>query len=295
MKMIKFISGKYLFAIAVVFTLLSGSTAYSQKKSEESVPKGSVMLKYNYAATKPFKYIADTKIVQDMDINEQSMLVNVSISMGCEIKSSGRQGENLTLEIMIDSMIQNVESPQGSAGGSINDVKGKVFNMIISPAGKTIDLTEASKIVYTIEGSGENSIAQEFLNYFPALPKGPVKTGDTWISNDTIDSKTPGNSMWTSVEASCKFEGIEKIDGIDCARISATLSGTRKMATQTQGMDINTSGPFTGTQIILFAVTEGYFIKESVTTRMTGVIEMPNQNMSFTVVMDMTYTNGIVK
>ena len=50
-------------------------------------------------------------------------------------------------------------------------LKGKVFNMVISPAGKTVDITEASKIVYTIEGSGENNLTQAFLNYFPALPK----------------------------------------------------------------------------------------------------------------------------
>ena len=111
------------------------SLGYSQKKSQESPIKGSIKLEYNYPADKTFKYVADTKIVQDMDVNGQSMLVNVSMYMGCEVKAAGKIGENLKLEIKIDSMAQNVESPQGSAGGPINDVNGKVFNMIISPAG----------------------------------------------------------------------------------------------------------------------------------------------------------------
>jgi len=97
------------------------------------------------------------------------------------------------------------------------------------------------------------------------------------------------------VESSNKFEGIENIDGIDCAKISATLSGSRKMTTQSQGMDILTNGPFTGTLVLLFAVKEGYLIKETVTTKMTGNVEIPSQNMSFPVVMDITSINQNVK
>jgi len=293
--MINLSSGKFLFASAIIFTLFTGSAVYSQKKSEESLQKGAVKLEYNYPAGKYIKYLSDTKVVQDMDVNGQSMLVNVSITLGCEVKSAGKQGENLNLEIMIDTMGQNVESPQGSAGGSINDVKGKVFNVIIAPSGKIIDLTGASKIVYTIEGSGESTLNQSFLSYFPVLPKNSVTVGETWTSNDTLDSKTQTNTIWMPVEANYKYEGTEKIDGIECAKISATLSGTRKMITQSQGMEIHTSGPFTGTQTLFFAVNEGYFIKQTVVSRMTGNIEIPDQNMSFPVVMTISSTNEIVK
>ena len=60
-------------------------------------------------------------------------------------KAARKTGDNLNLEITIDSMAQNVESPQGTAGGPIVDVKGKSFNMVISPAGKTVDIAEAAK------------------------------------------------------------------------------------------------------------------------------------------------------
>jgi hypothetical protein len=277
--------------------ILSGvySFSYSQKKSDQSLQKGGVKLEYNYPAAKSVKYLSDTKVVQDMDVNGQSMLVNISMTLGCQVKSIGKQGENLNLEISIDTMAQNVESPQGSAGGPISDVKGKIFNMVISPSGKIVDLSGASKIVYTIEGSGESTINQLFMNFFPVLPKNAVKEGDTWTSNDTLDSKAPANTIWMPVEANYKFEGIEKIDGIDCAKISAILSGTRKMTTQSQGMEIHTSGPFTGNQTLFFAVNEGYFIKQTVVSKMTGNIEIPDQNMSFPVVMTMTSTNQIVK
>jgi hypothetical protein len=282
--MIKVFSGKLLFCAIITFAFLTVSTGYSQKKKEVSLNKDGVKLEYKYPAGKSFKYATTSKIVQDMNINGQSMLVNISIYMGCQVMSAGKAGENLNLKIKMDSLVQNVESPQGSAGGSVTDIKNKEFTMLVSPSGKTIDNTEASKIVYNLEGIGENNLAQEFLNFFPSLPENPVKPGDKWIANDTIDRKAQNNTLWMSVASDCKFEGIEKIDGIDCARITASLSGTRKMNTQSQGMDIFTSGPYTGTFILLFALEDGYFFKESVDTKLTGNIEIPSQNMTFPLV-----------
>jgi hypothetical protein len=285
------------FALTVLVLIITGncSTGFSQKKPETAPEKGGIKIVYNYPEEKTFKYVSDSKIVQDMDINGQSMLVNVAMYLACEVKSIGKTGENMKLEIMIDSMAQNVESPQGAAGGPINDVKGKMFSMVISPSGKTVDLTEASKVVYTVEGSGESNMTQQFLNYFPALPENEVKPEDTWTSNDTINSKSPTNSIYMPVESIYKFEGVENIDGVDCAKITATLSGTRKMTTQSQGMEIHTSGPFTGTQVLFIELKEGYLMKETVSTKMTGTIEIPDQNMSFPVVMSITSENGLIK
>jgi hypothetical protein len=271
------------------------SAVYSQKTSASSPQKGGVKLAYNYPEGKSFKYVTDTKIVQDMDVNGQSMLVNVGMYMACQVKAGGKQGENLKLEIKIDSMAQNVESPQGTAGGPIIDIKGKSFNMVISPAGKTVDLTEASSIVFTVEGSGESSLTQSFLNFFPALPKDGINQGDTWTSNDTIDTKTPTNTLWMPVKSDFRYDGIENINGTDCAKITAALSGTRRMSTQAQGMNIKTSGDYTGTQLLLFSIKEGILIKETVTTKLTGNIEIPDQNMAFPVVMTINSTNEIVK
>ena len=283
--------------VTVFILIISGlfSVGYSQRKADQSVIKGGAKLQYNYPIGKTYKYLTSSKVVEDMDVNGQSMQVNVATALACEVKALAKQAENLKLEIKIDSLKQNVESPQGSAGGSVNDLKGKVFSMVISPAGKAVDLTEAAAIVYTIEGGGAENLSQSFLTYFPALPKAEVNPGDTWTTNDTIDTKSAGNSLWMPLQSICKYEGVENIDGVDCAKITASLSGTRKMSTQSQGMDIKTSGPFTGTQTILFAVKEGYLVKETVTSKITGKIEIPDQNMSFPVIMTITSTQEIVK
>ena len=118
--------------ITVLILALSGIfyAGYSQKKSAVNPAKAGVKLEYKYPEGKTFKYISDTKVVQDLDVNGQTMLVNIAMYMGCEVKAARKTGDNLNLEITIDSMAQNIESPQGTAGGPIVDVKGKSFNMV---------------------------------------------------------------------------------------------------------------------------------------------------------------------
>ena len=284
-----------LLSSVLLIALFIISTGFSEKRSSEAPQSGIIKLAYNYLADKPVKYLNVSKITQDMDINGQSMLVNVASCLGAVVRLADKQANNLNLEIKVDTLGQSVDSPQGSTSSAVSEVKGKTFKMVISPAGKTIDNSEATKIVYNVEGSGESNLAQSFTSYFPALPENPVKLGDTWNTHDTIDSKTPSMSMWMPVESNYKLEGIKTVDGTDCAILSATLSGSRKMSTQSQGMTINTAGTFTGTMTLLFAINEGYFVKETVTTKMTGTIEIPDQNMSFPLVMTIVSTNEIVK
>jgi hypothetical protein len=275
-------------------TILTGIIISFLGMSLTGISQG-IKLEYKYSTDKNLKYVTKTTIVEDMDVNGQSMMVNVVRYLGCEIKGAGKLGQNVKLEVKIDSLFQSIESPQGNTGGNIADVKGKTFNIVISPAGKIVDNSEGSKIVYTVEGGSETNIGQEFLNYFPSLPVKSIKPGDTWTTSDTINNQTAANKLWMPLESNYKFEGLEKIDGIDCAKITATLTGTRKMVTQSQGMEIHTTGPFTGTETILFAVKDGFFRKLTITTKMDGKIEMPDQGMSFPVKMTIDATSETVK
>ncbi len=256
---------------------------------------GAVKLEYNYPADKPVKYLSTTKIVQTMDVMGQVMEVNVSALLGCSIKSKGILNKSLNLEVTIDSMYQKVDSPQGSAGGVLRDAMGKVFIMSISPEGKETDLSEAGKLLINIEGSGTTDAAQSFSDFFPDMPSGSVSPGYTWTQTDTIKTKSVSNSMVMTIKSDNKFEDFEEINGVKCARISSVMSGDRLMITQTQGMDITTKGPFTGTSIVYFSHGNGYFVKQTVNTKQTGTIDITSpENMSFPVVIDMTSVNEVL-
>jgi hypothetical protein len=287
--------GKVLFASLAVFAMLINSKVYCQIKPIENLPSGGVKLVYNYPSDKPIKYHVDGEIVQDMDVNGQSMLVNIYTFVGCDIKSTGVKNDKVIIEVKIDTMAQSIDSPQGFAGGPINGVKDKTFNMVMTSAGKIIDLSEAAKISISIPGTGESDAAMTFTDFFPVLPAMVVKPGDTWITHDTVNIKGETMTRWMPIESNCKFEGIEQYNDFECAKISADLSGTMKITSEAQGMSINTSGTYTGIRTLLFAVTEGYFIKETVKTKLTGTVEIADQGMSFPLVMDITTTNEMVK
>jgi hypothetical protein len=231
-------------------------------------------------------------MTQIMDIQGQSMQVDVNSAFGCFVKSAGKQDNNLMIEIKVDTLGQTTNSPMGGSGGAIQDIKGKTFNIMISPEGKMVDISGATAFVYTLEGSGESNMSQTFSDFFPVLPSKAVATGDTWNSTDSLTTKSTAMTMTTIDNTINKLEGFETVDGIECAKISSQHSGKISMKIQNQGNDLSIKGPFTGTSEFLFAVKEGYFIKMTSATKVNGNLEMTSpQAMTFPIVIDMKSVN----
>jgi hypothetical protein len=253
---------------------------------------GAVKIAYNYPVDKAIKYLGTTVMTQIMDIQGQSMQVDVNSAFGCFVKSAGKQDNNLKIEIKVDTLGQTTNSPMGGSGGAIQDIKGKTFNIVISPEGKMVDISGATAFIYTLEGSGESNMSQTFSDFFPVLPSKAVATGDTWNSTDSLTTKSTAMTMTTIDNTINKLEGFETVNGIECAKISSQHSGKISMKIQNQGNDLSIKGPFTGTSEFLFAVKEGYFIKMTSATKVNGNLEMTSpQAMTFPIVMDMKSVN----
>jgi hypothetical protein len=273
--------------LIALFLIIFASTAFIINISEIPGTKDPVKLVYNFSEGKTISYYSATAISQAMDINGQTMNVMVDNSLAFKVKMIGKADENLKLEVTIDSLSMKIDSPNGSTGAKVKEVEGKKFNMLLSPRGKEIDVNEASKIEYSVEGSAGGNLSQSFANIFPDLPENPVNPGDTWTKNDSVISKSGTSKTSQVFQSSNKFEGIEKMNGIDCAKITSTITGTMQTNTQNQGMDIFYSGPFQGTVTLYFAVKEGYFLRQDVSTKMTGTIEISGpQSMTFPCVME---------
>jgi hypothetical protein len=242
---------------------------------------------YHYPQDAPVSYVENTKIHQILDVEGQSMDVNVTSSLGCNVRSGGNQKANLKLEIKVDSLSEIIDSPQGVSGGLVKEAGGKSFTIVITPKGKDVDLSEPQKIVLNVEGSSPIDLSQTFTSFFPELPAGTVSPGYTWTSTDTMNSKSTSNSMYMTIKSQNKFEGYGNIMGMNCARITSVIEGTRVINNQPQGMEMKTSGTFTGSAEVFFAVKEGYFVKQTVYTSMKGQMEITSpQSMTFPVTMD---------
>ena len=275
--------------------LIIPANAYSQRKAKAVPAKGGIKLGYNIPEGRPLSYSNVSNVAQTMDYNGQTMQANVHSVLACTITGKGKENGNIKLEVLIDTMKQVVDTPQGSAGGLMNDAMGKTFAMTLSVSGKEVDLSDAEKIAVNNESIQTNA-SQSFLEFFPNLPLNAIKPGDTWVTNDTISTKSGTFSMAATVKADNKYVGMEKVDGFDCAKITSILEGTREQTARTMGMDVATSGKFTGTAELYFAVKEGYYIKSTSNGKMTGTIEIGGaQNISMPLVSDMTTVSRLKK
>ncbi|NSW95455.1 MAG: hypothetical protein HPY62_12175, partial [Bacteroidales bacterium] len=158
--------------------------------------------------------------------------------------------------------------------GSVGSVKGKSINIAISPNGKIADMTEAGTLTYYISGSGESNLSQTISDFFPVLPVNPVKQGDTWKLTDSTMTSSPSTTMKITDNSENKFEGLETVNGIECAKITSTHSGIWTMSIKSPEADLMIKGPYTSTSECLFAIKEGYFLKNTSSTRLTGQLEL---------------------
>lgn len=296
MKRTNRLNRKLFYSIFIVSFLTLSTECFSQIAASGAGLNNPVIIQYNYPLGVSVKYLSTNKILQNMEFNGQSVEATVNSTFGCTIKATGSEEKNLKLEVNVDTLGQTNESPMGYAGGGVNEVTGKSFNVIIAPDGKGIDLSEAGKITYTAGVSGESNLLSVFYDFFPVLPVIPVKPGDKWSGSDSVKTKTSSMEMKMYINSENRLDSIEMIDGIECARISATLSGTQDLNIQSQGAEIKIKGPYTGTQNLIFSLKDGYFLRNEVTMKMTGTMEMSMpESMSVPIVMTNISVNEVKK
>lgn len=244
-----------------------------------------VTIAYKYSADKPVSYLYTSTMVQLMDMQGQTMQTDITAAFGCSIRQAGMQGSDLVLEITADTLGQRTDSPMGGGGGPVSDIKGKNFKIVIAPTGKIVDLSGAEAVVFNIEGSGESNLAQSLYDFFPLLPEKPVKPGDTWNSTDSSTLKTALMTQTILSNTINKLEGIETIDGVECAKIVKEGTGTFSMSLQSQGMDINIKGPFSRTSDCLVSIKEGCLISQSSSMKITGNLNILSMGMEMPITM----------
>lgn len=245
-----------------------------------SLSSQEISLAYKYSGEKPVSYLYTSNMAQVMDMQGQTMQTDVNSAFGCSVRSAGMQGSNLVLEITADTLGQTTNSPMGGGGVSVADIKGKSFKIVLSPEGKVVDLSEAAAIKY-IQGEGaESDLGQTLYDFFPQMPEKPVKPGDVWNTTDSSTLKTATMTQTTITNTINKLEGVETIDGVECAKILKEGTGTFVMSLQAQGMDINIRGPFTRTSECLVAVREGHLVSQTSSMKVTGDLDIASMGMT---------------
>jgi hypothetical protein len=144
----------------------------------------------------------------------------------------------------------------------MTSLRGRSFDMVLSPLGSEVDVSAAEAITFEA-ATGPRSIATGFKLFFPDLPGKPLKVGDSWPSGGGVTEKSGGVEVKLEFQNVNTFEGLETIDGRECARIRSEVTGNLSGSGNQQGMDMVFSGTGKGTDLWYFAVQEGIYVKST--------------------------------
>ncbi|HSA94975.1 MAG TPA: hypothetical protein VLJ16_02910 [Acidobacteriota bacterium] len=237
------------------------AAAVAKAPAVPAAPAG-IVLEYKMPEGRTLSYQTTGEVVESAEIMGQTRESHSTSSDAFSLRGKGRKGQDLLLNVTIDDMSMVITAPQGDVSPNLTSLRGKSFDMVLSPLGSEVDVSAAQAITYEAP-SGPRSIAAGFKLFFPVLPGKVLRIGDSWPSGGGTTEKTGGIEVKLEFQNVNTFEGLETIDGRDCARIRSEVTGSISGSGNQQGMDMVFSGTGKGTDLWYFAVKEGVYIKST--------------------------------
>jgi hypothetical protein len=248
-------------AAAVVLVLAGGAVMATPTSPKAPAPAATVVLEYKMPAGRALTYQSKSEEAQIMEIQGQSMDTQTTNTGTFTFKAKGLKDRNFLLGVTIDDIVMTMaSSAQGDMSPNMGAVKGKSFDMVLSPLGSEVDVSGAEAITYDLAGDGHD-LSSGFKMFFPDLPGKPVKVGDTWPSSAGTEEKTTSSKVQIDFQYVNTLEGLETVEGMECARISSQVTGTITGTGNQMGSDLTFSGTSKGKDVWYFAVKEGIFVK----------------------------------
>jgi hypothetical protein len=252
-------TGMRLLVILIVPLLIILSGCAAKKKvlvSETS----DLVLKYSMPENRILKYRLTSNLTQNMEIRGQSVGITSDDTRLFSVQSTGWKEGNFQLGVTIDSMNIKVVTPQGEIIPDLSSVMGQSFSMALSPLGKETDLPDVKTIQYELVSGEKESVVTLFQALFPDLPQGPIMIGDTWLAYDTIIDKSNKGELSIILESKNRLDGFEKVEGLECAKITAEVTGIMAGKGQEGGVDLISTADIAGDDTWYFAINEGVFV-----------------------------------
>jgi hypothetical protein len=227
-------------------------------------------LAYQFPESKTLTYRDASSETQNMTVMGQGITVTSTASREFTVKPKGVKDSNFLLGITIDNFKANIDSPQGGIAADASSVVGKSFDMSLARSGKEIDTSGAAALQYDLGTAGKRNFGASFQAFFPDLPDRPVKTGDTWPGEETIVDKNDNGTTRVVVKLVNTMDGLETVDGYECARIKTTAKGTMTGSMEQSGTALTFDASVEGTSTWYFAIKEGIFVKSDQKMSLAG-------------------------
>ena len=283
-------------AVAAASVVLTGCAAKTGTCAWGDLDAG-LILEYRMSSGDAVSYRFTSSSTQTMEIQGQSIPVESVETLSFSVEPKGVKEGDLALGITIDGLTVVVSGPQGELEADTDDVVGESFDMTLSTLGAEGGLPDADVLQYTIGPEGPKSVITGFGVIFPDLPEGPIAIGDTWPATVELSEETNDGNVVITVHAVNTLEGFETIDGFECARIEAVLTGTIEGGGIQQGAEWTMQSQMEGGGTWYFAYKEGILVRDVTEGTADGniVVQSPNGEMIIPASRDYSMVTELVK
>jgi hypothetical protein len=280
----------YVVALVVLaVALLSGCAAKKGVRPWGDLETG-LVLEYGMREGRALSYRMTNDFVQEMTVLGQPMTIESTHLIAFSVEPVGSDDEGQRLGVMITEMDQVVSTPQGDLEIDSSTVEGGAFEMTLSPLGVESGLPDPEVLMFDAGPQGQRSVIPAFSAIFPDMAGRPILAGDTWPTTSVIRETEQATDVTITMNAVNKLEGVETVDGMECARISYTFTGTTEGTGEQQGMPWTMSAELEGTGTIYFAFEEGIFVSDESVGTAAGSMTLttPDGDMIMPLVRDFT-------
>lgn len=225
-------------------------------------PPAGLVLEYKMPAGQVLRYSQTDEVKETGDIMGQ-IVESVITGAGTDsFRSKGRKDGHYLLEVAIEDMSLSATGPRGDFKPDLTPVVGKTFDMVLSSLGAEVDVSGAELLTFTMP-NGTRSVASGYKVFFPDLPGKPVKIGDTWPTDYSLEDKSGPMAMRTDIRRVNTLDGFETVAGMNCVRITSRLTGRVSGGGSQQGAEIRIEGDVKGTVVWHFAPKEGIYVQST--------------------------------
>ncbi len=256
MKSVKFLA--FLAAGIAAVGLVAGAFAQTTPPPPAASAE-KIQLQYKMPAGQTLRYrgTGETREIRDQ-MGRTIEFVASATSTDAFLAKGGKDGHFL-LGVTVEDRVASLSGDMGSYSTDFKPVLGKSFDMVLSPLGVEVDVTGAESLTFDQAGV-KRDLAAGFRIFFPDLPDKPVGVGDTWPSSYTIETKEGPVASRMEMKIINSFDGFETVDGLECARITSTVSGVISGQGNQGGAELLFKGETKGTDVWHFAPKEGLYV-----------------------------------
>jgi len=261
-----------------IFILVIIFAGCAAKTKMIAPPSQSPVLKYVIPDGKTFTYKASSGFYQTMSIKGIPFKTTVLKDMVVSFYQIAFAEDAYQLMMMINDVAMKVTAHGTNLTPNLSKIPGNSFEMTVTNSGEEIGLIGADELTYSLGDEGEQNMESEFEHFFPDLPVQPLKPGDTWTKNDTVDVSNGGMETLIVTKSENVLAGYELLKGHECAKITSVYTSSVTSSGTKNGADINTIVEMEGKETLYFDYKLGVLVLQTSTGSGDGTVNISGEH-----------------